>query len=157
LVNQQDTSAYVEGRPADMITPSDMTFEQDMSQYLVRKRDAFNQAVVNYNGTIDWHRFGRALELPRAIASKNRQLRAHGMPNAVAGTVEYDHALKRVDDRVSELTEDVIDQRGESTMKIYKRYIEDNYRDAVGFAGRLSLEKLFVYRQALEQQDAKSS
>jgi hypothetical protein len=150
LKGAQEESQYVVGKPADAIEiPSGKEFEPDMIKYLVYKRDMFGQAFTNYSGSIDWHQFGRALELPKSLGKKYRQLGEKALTRLYVASEESD-LLRSVDGRVTEITEEVLELGSRKMVEEYDSYMRTNYHDVMGLAARLSFKHSLEYRNALK-------
>jgi hypothetical protein len=151
LQQAQDQSHFVEGRPADAIViPNGEDYELDMAGYLVRKRDTFAQALTNYSGDVDWHRFGRALELPRALSKKYRQLGEKSLTRQFVPT-ELANRLGYIDRRVTELTEIVASTPHveKENVNAYEVFVKHNYLEAIKVAALMCLSQCTDYQHAL--------
>jgi hypothetical protein len=147
LRTTQTKSRFVIGKPADQIAvPSDTaSYEADMLQFLTHKRDAFCQAVTNYDGiTIDLHRFSRALELSKALNNKYSQLETMGL-NRLRFPPGQEETLDGVDREVTNLTEKFIASHSRSVIDAYEYHLKDHYFAAIQTAAKICLLHTMEY------------
>jgi hypothetical protein len=152
LRQAQDSSRYIVGRPIDkIVVPNGDAYEADMLDYLILKRDGFTGALHNYNGAdIDWQRFGKALELPKSLADKYRQLGEMGLRQLFVPGDEG-NTLRHIAQRTRGLADEIIaGAKSQDAIEAYMTYVRNNYLNAIVLAAKICTYGAYEYQEAME-------